>query len=133
MPYYLTKSRGYTSDYTAAILATYDIGGTGGSFVLGALSDYMTTRFLLITPFVCLSGPFILLIFITYDIWLLIIITILTGIIISATDRILTSAVCIDLAESNDHDHDLKGTVTGIINGLGAVGAAFGQFLVASN
>ena len=134
LPYYLYNHIQATELEIVILVMLYELVGTGISCVAGMISDKMDSRVKVVMFLIASVIPvFVLFRFGSPEtIWMYYILVPLSGALVVASSNLVTSCVATDLAyhtEVKKHTHAMA-TVTGIIDGTGSLGAAFGQILI---
>ena len=135
LPYFLTKKIGLEGETVGVLTATFAIGGIIGGSLSGWLTDHMKgNRSVVLMPMLALTLPLLFMFEIgsADAVWLFFVIIPLTGVMNAGASNLMSSAVPADLAERCEATgtEEAKGTVTGIMNGTGALGAASGGVLI---
>ena len=135
LPFFLTKKFNLTGETVGIMTATFAIGGITGGSLSGWLTDHMKgNRSIVLMPMLALTLPLLFLFEIGSNdtIWMFYVIIPLTGVMNAGASNLMSSAVPADLAErcETTGTEEAKGTVTGIMNGTGALGAASGGVLI---
>lgn len=136
LPFFLSKMVHLTGDVIGLMTAMFAVGGILGSSVGGWLTDQMKGyRSFIIMPMVGITIPLLLLFELgsheaTY--WLFYIVIPIIGFMNAGASHLMCTAVAADLAEKSEakRTDDAKATVTGIMNGVGSLGAATGGVLI---
>lgn len=135
LPFFLIRKIKLNPDTVGVLTSTFAIGGILGGSLSGWLTDHMKgNRSIVLTPMLALTIPLIYLFETgtneTY--WIFFVIVPLTGMMNAGASNLMSSAVPADLAERSEGTEaaEAKGTVTGILNGTGALGAAAGGVLI---
>ncbi|CAL1263620.1 unnamed protein product [Larinioides sclopetarius] len=133
LPYYLQMAYGWKEDKADLLSVWYDVGGIIGGILIGYLSDRLESR----SPVVGLMlviAPFSLYIYseAPADLTTNAALMTFTGTIIGGVASLISTAVSADLGRHPElaNSKEALSTVTGIIDGTGSFGAAFGQVLV---
>jgi len=132
MPLYVYEGLGKAKTTAANIQTCYDLGSMGGGFIIGLISDKLGRRTPVIGMFTlvaicitfnisCIGGS-------TFDL-LYPLITIL-GFTLSSSCNILASTIGIEMGKQMKGTEKSLGTIIGIIDGSGSLGASLGQVLV---
>ncbi|XP_065898634.1 uncharacterized protein [Dysidea avara] len=137
LPFYIKNNEigGHCLDtfQSGAMAATFDVGGMIGSIGAGLLSDILNARAVAVTVLLYLSIPMIFTLrkLGSANLPLAIILVFLTGVTVVGPHSVITSAVSADLGthKSLKGNTKAKSTVTGLINGIGSMGAAFGPLI----
>lgn len=134
LPYYLDEHVGLSSLLITCISSLFDIGAIVGSTPLGWLSDRIGSRILIVAPLLIIAFPvFFCFQFGTHDtFWIYFILVPLIGLTVSTASNIISGAGAADLArnEALENKSEALATVTGIMDGTGAFGAACGTFIM---
>ena len=136
LPFFLSHRVHLTGHVIGMITAMFAVGGILGSSVGGWLSDQMKGyRSFVLMPMVGITIPLLLLFEVgsheeTY--WLFYIVIPIIGFMNAGASHLMCTAVAADLAEKCEakRNDDAKATVTGIMNGVGSLGAAAGGILI---
>lgn len=133
LPKYAHDKLNFNDNEKTFIASMYDIGTIVGSVILGLTSDWMYGKR---SP-VCFVGLLlatcghVVLIFITSNDQkvLLFILIFFLGFFVGGISNIVSGTACADLGKQDALKNNSKalGTVTGIVDGTGSVGAAVGQ------
>ena len=132
LPKYAADHLKFNDDEKTLIAVLYDVGTIAGSVLLGLLSDWLYGKR---TP-ICFVGLLIatvghiFLIFLTSDEKVLLYILIfILGFFVGGISNIISGTACADLGKQDALKNNSKAlsTVTGIVDGTGSIGAAFGQ------
>ncbi|KAG8202020.1 hypothetical protein JTE90_010391 [Oedothorax gibbosus] len=133
LPFYLQKAYDWREDKADLLSIWYDVGGIIGGILIGYLSDRLETR----SPVVGLMlgfSPIALYIYSEAPANLAenAALMTLTGAVIGGVASLISTAVSADLGRHPElaNSREALSTVTGIIDGTGSFGAAFGQVLV---
>ncbi|XP_061405752.1 sugar phosphate exchanger 3-like [Lethenteron reissneri] len=134
LPYYLAYEFSWTQVDASRMSIWYDFGGIIGGAMAGLISDRLGKRapvialmlLLAVATLACYLNPF------SNRVWngfLLVV----TGFFVSGTANLISSAVPADLGQQGtiQGNREALGTVTGIVDGTGSLGASVGQFIVA--
>lgn len=134
LPYFLGKS--FDPVTANLIAALYSVGMMPGGIIVGIVSDaFGGRRAVVIGTFMCCLLVF-LAIFANYSETLtvvpLLVMLFIMGILVGGPNNIITSAVAADLSEHPTVKGNSKslGTVTGLINGTGAITASIGLLAI---
>ena len=135
LPFFLTRKIQLPGETVGMLTATFPIGGIIGGSVSGWLSDRMKgNRSIVLMPMLALVIPLLIMFeFGTLDNYRIFYVIIpLMGVMNAGASNLMSSAVPADLAERSELKglSEAKGTVTGILNGVGALGAASGGVLI---
>ena len=134
LPYYLYNHVQASELEIVTLVMLYEIVGVGVSCIAGMISDKINSRVKVVMFLIASVIPvFVLFRFGSHEtIWMYYILVPLSGALVVASSNLVTSCVATDLAyhtEVKKHTHAMA-TVTGIIDGTGSLGAAFGQILI---
>lgn len=134
LPFFVTVSVGLSGIVKGTLISLFDIGGVVGSILFGWLSDRIGSRTLVIICMLFFSVP-VLLAFQEVGesyAWVFFILSPLCGLLVAGAANLISSTVAADLAQHEEvkGNQEAISTVTGIINGTGGFGAAFGQIVV---
>uniref|UniRef100_A0A7S2MCS9 Major facilitator superfamily (MFS) profile domain-containing protein n=1 Tax=Helicotheca tamesis TaxID=374047 RepID=A0A7S2MCS9_9STRA len=135
LPYFLEK-RNFSKVTANLIAASYSVGMMPGGIIVGVVSDifggrraavigvFMTLLFVLLFLFALFSEVF--------NTYVLLVMLAFMGILVGGPNNIITSAVAADLAShpSVRGNNKSLGTVTGLINGTGAITASLGLLVI---
>eukprot|EP01127_Copromyxa_protea_P018094 TRINITY_DN5620_c0_g1_i3.p1 TRINITY_DN5620_c0_g1~~TRINITY_DN5620_c0_g1_i3.p1 ORF type:complete len:496 (+),score=67.48 TRINITY_DN5620_c0_g1_i3:191-1489(+) len=137
LPFYLSQHLEF-DDKTAAVLASmYDIGGIVGGFTIGAFTDFLLRKYKIErapTIFTtCLLSILFLYLYYHYGDGTVANMTMMAilGFLISSTSNLIPSVCAADIGQQVKNK-DLLATVTGVIDGIGSAGSAFGQLPTAA-
>ena len=135
LPYYLDNHVGLSFLEISCVSAMFDVGAIAGSGPVGWMTDRLGSRVLMVTPLLLLALPiFFCFQFGTHDIfWIYFILVPGIGLTVSTASNIISGAGAADLARSDsvtDNKSEALATVTGIMDGTGAFGAACGTFIM---
>ena len=135
LPYYLDNHVGLSSLMITCISSLFDIGAIVGSGPVGYLTDRLGSRVLAVTPMLVLAIPiFFCFQFGTHDtFWIYFILVPGIGLTVSTASNIISGAGAADLARNDsvgENKSEALATVTGIMDGTGAFGAACGTFII---
>jgi len=133
LPTYLSQGLQWPDEISNKISNCFEVGLVVGSIVSGVVSDLMGLRSPVVGSMLIMSAVSVYLykaVGVTYV--SNVILMLCTGFFIGGPENLFTSVISADLGK---HDNVAKGTsalatVSGIINGSGSLGAAFGQFAV---
>lgn len=135
LPFYLHAGLHWPESYADALSTWYDIGGIIAAVLAGAFSDHMRSR----TPVV-----FIMLLMATVSLYVYAhspesynwnaFLLLVAGFFIGGPANMISSSITADLGKCEQlrGNAEALSTVTGIIDGTGSIGAAFGQWLIPS-
>ena len=134
LPYYLVNYVEASDFQKGAFIVIFEVAGIASSAIAGTISDRINSRVKVVMAMQIAAMPvFMLFRFGDPDhIWIYYILVPLTGALIIGSSNLVTTCVSTDLAhytEITEHTHAMA-TVTGIIDGTGSLGAAFGQILI---
>ena len=137
LPYYLDQGLDIRSSKANELSNLYDAGQVVGGWLAGAISDRMYQRrspTMVVCLFLSIGSLFFLRAVHRHDVVSLAVTLAATGFFFGGPANIISSAVAADLGQHPAVSGDAKAesTVTGIVDGTGAVGAALGQVLVAA-
>jgi len=129
LPYYFHFSQGFTRDEAAFISVLFDIGQMAGPIVLGLASDHSgkTNTAIVISMFLS-AIPIIMLKFFPISTSLICFNTFLAGLLVGGPAELITTMVAADIGETSRGN--VVSSVSGYINGFGALGTALYQWLV---
>ena len=135
LPFFLTRKVELPENVVGVLTASFAIGGILGGSLSGWLTDHLKgNRSVVLMPMLACTIPLIFLFEVgdASTSWIFFIIIPLTGIMNAGASNLMSSAVPADLAERSEANstEEAKGTVTGILNGVGALGAAAGGVLI---
>ena len=136
LPFFLTNRLSLTGDIVGLMTALFAIGGVLGSSVGGWVTDLVKGyRSFVLMPMVGVTIPLLFLFGIganDTNLWLCYLIIPLLGFMNAGSSHLICTAVAADLAERSEMKRadDAKATVTGIMNGVGSLGAAAGGVLI---
>jgi sugar phosphate permease len=135
LPFFLTREVHLPENVVGVLTASFAIGGILGGSLSGWLTDHLKgNRSVVLMPMLACTIPLIFLFEVgdASTSWIFFIIIPLTGIMNAGASNLMSSAVPADLAERSEANstEEAKGTVTGILNGVGALGAAAGGVLI---
>ena len=133
LPFFL-RNRINHPDLIGALIASLNVGGIFGSICCGWLGDLIKYRSPIITLFLILSLPFLLLLEVGNEsiYWIYFIVIPLTGFFIAGVANNVQSAVAADLSQNPEvaDNTDAMATIAGIIDGAGGIGAAINTFIM---
>jgi len=135
LPSYAEENLGYNNTDVAFIAISFDVGTMLGSILLGLLTDYTYKKRSPVAFFglVIGSGLFFMVVFLTdeskYIIFALIF---CIGFVVGGIFNIVAATAAADLAKGKALKGNDKalGTVSGILDGSGSLGAAFGSLII---
>jgi sugar phosphate permease len=134
LPYFITNFLGTSGPLEALLASTYDIGGIFGSLAGGYAIDRYLMRAPVVVPMIGLSVPFLLAFRFgsVIGLWFYFLVIPCTGFLIAGAHNLIAAAISADLAQNEDvkSNKEALGTVAGIIDGSGGLGAAIGQTLI---
>ncbi|PAA65147.1 hypothetical protein BOX15_Mlig033880g1, partial [Macrostomum lignano] len=130
LPLYIQEKYGWTNAFSDELSSWYDVGGIIAGIICGLLSDLMWSRSPLLCLFLFLAMPALL----AYS-WspedriVNAFLMAMAGFFVGGPANIISSATCADLGRRPElrGNAEALGTVTGIIDGTGSMGAALGQ------
>uniref|UniRef100_A0A914X938 Sugar phosphate exchanger 3 n=1 Tax=Plectus sambesii TaxID=2011161 RepID=A0A914X938_9BILA len=133
LPYYLQNNFGWEESVADQLSVWYDWGGIVAGFVGGILTDHLSSR----TPVVvCMLAISTAALFgyskSPNDMTVNVVLMAITGFFVGGPANLISSAISADLGKAPElhGSAEALGTVTGIVDGTGSVGAALGQILV---
>jgi sugar phosphate permease len=132
LPYYL-KSLDFNDSSIGLVASSCDIGGIAGSVVCGSLSDRLRRRGTVIGVMLLTSIPLLGLLKVApSDVIVIIGIAFLVGAFTGGPTHIISSACAADIASRGEVQLNKRAlaTVTGIIDGIGGLGAGLGQAVI---
>ncbi|KAM8908455.1 sugar phosphate exchanger 3 isoform 2-T2 [Spinachia spinachia] len=133
LPFYLSNNFGWKEAEADRLSVWYDVGGILGGTVQGLISDFMGKR----APVLAISLALAMGALVGYsnspnDQVINAALLSATGFFIGGPSNMISSAISADLGrqEALRGSQQALATVTGIVDGTGSIGAAFGQYLV---
>ena len=133
LPFFL-RNRIDHPELIGILAGSLNVGAVIGSIVCGWLGDVIKFRSPVITLYLLLSLPLLLLLEVGNEsiYWLYFIVIPLVGFFIGGGGNIMASAVAADLSQNPDiaEKSEATATVVGIIDGAGGIGAAFATFIM---
>uniref|UniRef100_A0A8C2XVE3 Sugar phosphate exchanger 3 n=1 Tax=Cyclopterus lumpus TaxID=8103 RepID=A0A8C2XVE3_CYCLU len=133
LPFYLSNNYGWKEAEADRLSVWYDVGGIIGGTVQGLISDFMGKR----APVLAVSLLLAMGALVGYsnspnDQVINGALLAATGFCIGGPSNMISSAISADLGrqEALRGSQEALATVTGIVDGTGSIGAAFGQYLV---
>nr|XP_040028811.1 sugar phosphate exchanger 3 isoform X1 [Gasterosteus aculeatus aculeatus]XP_040028812.1 sugar phosphate exchanger 3 isoform X1 [Gasterosteus aculeatus aculeatus]XP_040028813.1 sugar phosphate exchanger 3 isoform X1 [Gasterosteus aculeatus aculeatus] len=133
LPFYLSNNFGWKEAEADRLSVWYDVGGILGGTVQGLISDLMGKR----APVLAISLALAMGALVGYsnspnDQVINAALLAATGFFIGGPSNMISSAISADLGrqEALRGSQQALATVTGIVDGTGSIGAAFGQYLV---
>jgi sugar phosphate permease len=132
--YWLTpflEEAGHTAGTAYVITAMNDVGWIFGGLICGWVSDRMGSRAPVVWLFIVLSIiPTGLMYPCLSWAWVTGLLVTMNGFLCGGAGNIVASAVCADIGKNQKGSQDITGQVAGIIDGVGALGAALTQILI---
>ena len=134
--YWLTpflENEGHSSNVSYTITVLNDVGWIFGGLVCGFGSDRMGTRAPFVGLFILLSVvPTALIIPCVKNVAALAVMVTLNGFLAGGAGNVVSSAVCADIGKNEKvkGSADVTGQVAGIVDGIGALGAAATQLAI---
>ncbi|OQV19837.1 Glucose-6-phosphate [Hypsibius exemplaris] len=132
LPVYIKMTLAGSGNAGAGYMSTFfDIGGIVGGILVGAISDLWGARGLISGVLMFIAVPImgLLLMFGHHSYAVLGVLLVLTGLITVGPYSIIATAVAADLGTSLKGKSKAVASVSGIINGMGSFGAAFGPLI----
>ena len=133
LPTYLSQGLHWDDKLSDRLSNFYDVGQIGGGIVTGVATDIMGKR----SPIVCAMLALSMVSIYAYSVLGTTVVSnmvlmTLTGLLVGGPSCIISTAITADLGKHETLRGNAKalGTVAGIIDGTGSVGAAVGQYLV---
>ncbi|XP_054480467.1 sugar phosphate exchanger 3 [Anoplopoma fimbria] len=133
LPFYLSNNYGWKEAEADRLSVWYDVGGIIGGTVQGLISDLMGKR----APVLAVSLALAMGALVGYsnspnDKVINSALLATTGFFIGGPSNMISSAISADLGRQDAlrGSQEALATVTGIVDGTGSIGAAFGQYLV---
>lgn len=135
LPYYLVNTFNWSDERSSEISSWYDVGGIIGGIFFGMISDKIGLR----TPvllFMVLAMPFAIYGYSISPSSVAInsLLMAVAGLFVNGASNIISSAVTADLGKKSENDLGentrVLSTVTGIIDGVGTLGVAIGQYII---
>ena len=121
LPFYLTQVRGFSSANADAASALFDVGQVFGAPLCGILADRSGRMAGTCALFALLAAPFLLSVSFIGSFTLAGICILISGVLLGGVSGLVGSAVCASLSP------EATGTVVGIVDGAGSLGAAVTQ------
>jgi OPA family glycerol-3-phosphate transporter-like MFS transporter 3 len=132
LPTYLFEGLHFTEDASDLLPSLYDLGGILGGIVSGYISDRMGCRSPIVIVFLIVSALCLMILRVSTTVLSFSISIALTGFFITGPANIMGSSAAADLGQhpSIEGNGRALATVTGIIDGMGSIGAALAQALI---
>ncbi|XP_056281107.1 sugar phosphate exchanger 3 isoform X1 [Pseudoliparis swirei] len=133
LPFYLSNNFGWKEAEADRLSVWYDVGGIVGGTVQGLISDFMGKRApVLVVTLLLAMGALMGYSKSPNDQVINGALLAATGFCIGGPSNMISSAISADLGrqEALRGSQEALATVTGIVDGTGSIGAAFGQYLV---
>ncbi|XP_068442528.1 sugar phosphate exchanger 3 isoform X2 [Clinocottus analis] len=133
LPFYLSNNYGWKEAEADRLSVWYDVGGIIGGTVQGLISDLMGKRSpVLVITLVLAMGALVGYSNSPNDQLINGALLAATGFCIGGPSNMISSAISADLGRQDAlrGSQEALATVTGIVDGTGSIGAAFGQYLV---
>uniref|UniRef100_A0A1I7XRA1 MFS domain-containing protein n=1 Tax=Heterorhabditis bacteriophora TaxID=37862 RepID=A0A1I7XRA1_HETBA len=135
LPFYLHNNFGWSETDADSLSAWYDVGGIIAAVLAGAISDHLSSRTPLVVGMLFVS---------TFALWAYsnsppsylvnAVLLAFVGFFVGGPANMISSSISADLGKARElhGSAEALSTVTGIVDGTGSVGAAFGQLLIPS-
>lgn len=118
---------------TGTLTSLFAIGTIIGSFFFGYLSDKINRRFMILAPLMIGTTIMLLGLWLITDYYLVCVMVPLVGMFIGSAANMVSGAISTDLADESELKSEVMASISGIINGIGGIGAAIGMFVVRDN
>jgi sugar phosphate permease len=129
LPFYLTRSLGYSVAASGYASTTFEVGGVFGAVLLGWVSDkFFAGRKLLPTMLflLCCASSLLLYVFCVKSFPTLgSLLMVIVGGTLLGPDAVMSGMLSQDISERSGHGSKIVGSVTGIINGVGSLESIF--------
>lgn len=133
LPTYLKQGLNWKEDASVEFSNFYDAGGIAGGIFAGLASDLLGARSPIVSCMLLLSiGTILLFNYVSGAYGITVFVLVVNGFLIGGVANTISTAITADLGkhEKIRGSAEALGTVTGIIDGTGSVGAAIGQYFV---
>ncbi|PAV56687.1 hypothetical protein WR25_24108 [Diploscapter pachys] len=135
LPFYLSSAMHWSEADADALSIWYDVGGIIAAIIAGAVSDHFPTRTPIIVGMLAISNIFLYMYSVSPPVYFVnALILSLAGFFVAGPGNMISSVVTADLGKCPElrGNAEALSTVTGIVDGTGSLGAAFGQLLIPS-